>query len=112
MVLEWDIRKIQVYFHSDEASFERSNNLGPAIIAVSLKADNAVHLGPKVTTQNFDQVFGHELVHIISYQKYKDAIPKWLEEGLANYLSKNGNVDYKWLAASRFRPMCGAWCIR
>jgi len=41
-------------------------------------------------------------VHIIIYQKYKEAIPKWLEEGLANYLAKQGQVNYQWLAAHPF----------
>ena len=45
-----------------------------------------------------DHVIGHELVHVILRQKYKGAIPGWLEEGLANYTGKmGGKVDYKWL---------------
>jgi hypothetical protein len=62
----------------------------------------SVHLGPDVNDKNFDDVFGHEMVHVIVFQKYKDSIPKWLEEGLANHLAKRGNVDYKWLAKQPF----------
>jgi hypothetical protein len=102
MVLEWDIRKIQVYFYNDNTSFMRQHSLGSAVIAVSRKADNTIHLGPKVTATNFDSIFGHELVHIISFQKYKEAIPKWLEEGLANFLAKSDKVDYSWLAKRPF----------
>jgi hypothetical protein len=102
MVLEWDIRRIEVYWYKDQASFEKAHSLGPMAMAVSRKNDNTIHLGPKVTAENFDTTFGHELVHIISSQKYKEAIPKWLEEGLANYLAKNGKVDYKWLASKPF----------
>jgi hypothetical protein len=101
-LLEWDIRKVTVSFHGDQNEFERMHGMGPSMLAVSYKLKNTIHLGPKVTTQNFDQVFGHELVHIISFQKYKNAIPLWLEEGLANYLSKSAKVDYKWLAAKPF----------
>lgn len=100
--LEWSIRKVQVHFYTDQKAFERAHGLGDAMIAASLRSDNSIHLGPKVTSENFDRVFGHELVHVISYQKYKGAIPAWLEEGLANYLAKNGKVDYKWLAKQPF----------
>ena len=62
------------------------------------KKEQSIHLGPKVNTQNFDQIFGHELVHIIFYQKYYGAIPKWLEEGFANHLSASTPVDYQWLS--------------
>lgn len=99
MVLEWDIRKIEAVWYSDPEAFEKAQSLGPLALAVSRKGDNKILLGPKVTSANFDAVFGHELVHIISFQKYKDAIPKWLEEGLANYLAKAGKVDYSWLAS-------------
>jgi hypothetical protein len=102
MVLEWNIRRIEVTWYSDLASFDKAHTLGPLAMAVSRRSDGTMHLGPRVTTSNFDQVFGHELVHIISAQKYKDAIPRWLEEGLANHLAKNGNVDYKWLASKPF----------
>ncbi|MGE0527198.1 MAG: hypothetical protein AB7G93_19145 [Bdellovibrionales bacterium] len=97
VALEWTIRKIQVHWYTDEASFSKAHSLGSGAIAVARSHDNTIHLGPKVNSANFDQVFAHELVHIIIYQKYKDAIPKWLEEGLANHLAKYGKVDYRWL---------------
>lgn len=97
--LEWDIHKINVYWYGDEYSFERSCGLGAGVLAFSRRQDQTVHVGPRVTTADFDSVFGHELVHIILYQKYKDSIPSWLDEGLANFVSKHGTVDYKWLAS-------------
>ena len=96
-LLEWDIRRIKVYWYKDQQVFENIHHYGPTVLAISRKSDNTVHLGPRVNDENFDGVFGHEMVHIISFQKYKEAIPPWLEEGLANYLSKRGTVDYKWL---------------
>jgi hypothetical protein len=101
-ILEWDIHRVEVYWYKDQAAFEKMHGFGSLVLAVSRKDDNTIHLGPKVTDANFDQVFGHELVHIISFQKYKQAIPKWLEEGLANYLAKAGSVNYKWLASKPF----------
>lgn len=97
-LLQWDIRKIHVTFYSDEAAFENVHHLGPTVLAFSRKSDNSVHVGPRVTSENFDGVFGHELTHVISFQKYHDAIPSWLEEGLANYLVKRGDPDYAWMA--------------
>jgi hypothetical protein len=101
-LLEWDIRRINVIWYKDEKAFEKMHGYGPTVLAISRKSDNTVHVGPRVTTTNFDGVFGHEMVHIISFQKYKDAIPRWLEEGLANHLSKRASVDYAWLAKHEF----------
>ena len=95
--LEWDLRKVKVSWHDDPILFQRLHGLGPSVLAYSLKSENVIHIGPQVSTTNFDGVFGHELVHIILYQKYKDAVPKWLEEGLANYAAKQGKVDYVYL---------------
>lgn len=100
--LEWDIRKVNVVFHSTEDSFSKAHGLkavNARIMAVSKKSENAIHLGPGVDSGNFDGVFGHELAHVVMYQKYKDAIPKWLEEGLANFASRPSAVDYAWLAS-------------
>jgi hypothetical protein len=96
-VLEWTIRRVEVEWYKDQASFDKVHKLGPMAVAVSLRDRNRILLGPRITTENFESVFGHELVHVISYQKYKDAIPRWLEEGLANHVAQTGRVDYKWL---------------
>ncbi len=97
-LLEWNIRRIEVTWHKDQTAFEKIHGMGLLVLAMSRKSDNSVHLGPRVKKENLDAVLGHELVHIISYQKYKEAIPKWLEEGLANHLSHLSKVDYAWLA--------------
>lgn len=98
--LEWTTRLVTVHWYASEEEFVKSHSLGLGPTAVT-RIENgtaSIHMGPDVVSANFDQVFGHELVHVILFQKYKGAIPKWLEEGLANHLSKNGRVDYKWLA--------------
>jgi hypothetical protein len=105
-ILEWDIIRVTVYFYTDAAAFERVHNLGSAVIAYSRPEDNSVHMGPKVGTGNFDRYFGHELTHVVIAQKYKTAIPKWLDEGLANYVGKI-DVDYAWLAAQPARDVTG-----
>ena len=61
-ILEWDIRRIQVYWYTDQSKFEKVHGFGPTVLAISRKADNTVHVGPRVTNANFDGVFTHELV--------------------------------------------------
>lgn len=100
--LEWTIRKIEARFYEGEGEFQKAQSLGPGVMAVANKRDGVIHLGPKVTSENFDTVFGHELVHIILAQKYKEAIPGWVEEGLANHIGKHGQVNYAWLARQPF----------
>jgi hypothetical protein len=98
--LEWSTRKVPMDFYSSAAEFERVHGLGAQALAVT-KIENgkaSIHMGPLVNDGNFDAVFGHELVHVISFQKYKGAIPPWLEEGLANHLSHTEKVNYKWLS--------------
>ena len=98
--LEWTVRRIQLFMHNDSESFQEAHSLGPNVRAVTIKNPKQVkvHLGPQVQNDQFDQVFGHEIVHVIAYQKYKKSIPKWLEEGLANHLAQKPPVNYEWLA--------------
>jgi hypothetical protein len=107
-----------VYWHKTQEEFNRVQSFGsaPAAVTVSTPTKSIIHMGPKVTQANFATVFGHELVHVIINQKYRGAVPKWLEEGLANHLSKSKPVDYHWLAKFPFpndiqelaHPMKGA----
>lgn len=103
--LQWEVRRVKVSYHSDAAEFESIHNGGPAVAAFFRRKDSTVHLGPRVTAGNFHAVFGHEWVHVVFFQKYKGAIPQWLEEGLANYLAKLGSVDYAWLATQPFQDV-------
>lgn len=104
-VLEWDIRKVQVYWYTDQAAFEKAHGLGPMVRAAAKPLDQTVHLGPKIDDGNFEAAFGHELTHVIVFQKYKDAIPKWLDEGLANYVSRKEPIDFAYLASKPVRDM-------
>lgn len=97
-ILEWSIRRVEVVWYTDQDEFERMHKHGPTVLAISKQKDNSVHIGPKVDSANFDGTFGHEMSHIISFQKYKGAIPRWLEEGVANHVSKAEKVNYKYLA--------------
>ncbi len=103
--LEWKIRRIDVFWHATADSFSKAQSLGSRPTAVTVKAaDKAtIHMGPTTTQENFKRVLGHELVHVIFFQKYKGAIPSWLEEGFANHLSRPEAVDYRWLVQQK-RP--------
>lgn len=104
-VLEWRIRRIDVYRHENLERFRAESKLQFGPIAFFRRKDGTVHLGPKVNEENFDRIFGHELVHAIFWQKYRGAIPVWLEEGLANYLGRTSKPDYRWLAAQPRVPV-------
>lgn len=102
--LEWTTRRTNVNWFYDFKEYDRAHTLGPQAIAVttSVGTTSTILIGPSVKSEDFDHVLGHELVHVIVYQKYKGAIPKWLEEGLANHLARPGQVDYKWLSKQPF----------
>jgi hypothetical protein len=38
---------------------------------------------------------GHEIVHLVMHRYYTDGIPSWLDEGLAQYVSKNAHSSYQ-----------------
>jgi hypothetical protein len=38
---------------------------------------------------------GHEIVHLVVHRFYPDGIPCWLDEGLAQYISKNAHASYQ-----------------
>jgi len=91
-------RKIKVYYMSDSEKFNAEHKLSFPVGAFFRPKDQTVYLGPTVNKDNFERFFGHELVHVIFSQKFKAAIPLWLEEGLANYYSGRKDVNWKWLA--------------
>lgn len=97
--LEWDIRRVRVLWYTDAQAFAKGHGYGDTVLAFARKQDNSIHIGPRVTDANFDGVFGHELTHIILFQKYQGSVPNWLEEGLSNFVSKQGKVDYAWLGS-------------
>lgn len=101
--LEWKIRKVPIYWHSSMSTYLKAHSLGPMAAAVTIKSrkQTAIHIGPNVDKSDYQEILGHELVHVIFYQKYKGSIPKWLEEGFANFLSRKTKVNYKWLSTQK-----------
>ncbi len=111
-LLEWNLRRIELRWHQSPQGFAEANSLGSnSVVALTKRADQSIHMGPTVNDDNFDGIFAHELTHAILFQKYKDAVPEWLQEGLANFISQKvakqlqlntkgrGVVNYQWLVA-------------
>jgi hypothetical protein len=96
--LEWDLHRVKAYWHADQAEFEKAHGGGPWVKAFFKHSDQSLHVGPKVDAANFKRIFAHEMVHAVFFQKYKKAIPPWLEEGLANYVGETSKADYAWLS--------------
>jgi len=42
-----------------------------------------------------DNSLGHEIVHLVLHRFYTDSIPCWLDEGLAQYISKLAHASYQ-----------------
>ena len=38
---------------------------------------------------------GHEITHLLMHRYYPDGIPRWLDEGFAQYVSKNAHASYQ-----------------
>lgn len=103
--LEWTPRRVKGIWHSSQKEFQKEHGLDGSVLAFTRKTKGEIHFGPKVNSKNFKWVFGHELVHVILGQKYKKAIPSWVEEGLANYASRRTSkpwpIDFKWLSQQK-----------
>jgi hypothetical protein len=42
-----------------------------------------------------DNSLGHEVVHLVVHRFYSDGVPCWLNEGLAQYISKSAHASYQ-----------------
>ncbi len=87
----------QVQFYSDSESFKSASKLNFCSQCFFFSINRYIHISPMKDLDALTPTFRHELVHVIFKQKYKTAIPGWLEEGLANHLGSQRKVDYKWL---------------
>ncbi len=95
--LEWSIRRIKVKWYHGLPAFRKAHGFKKDILAFAERKSFKVHMGPAITPKNFKKVFAHELAHVVIFQKWKGRIPKWLDEGLANYAADYKQVDYNYL---------------
>jgi hypothetical protein len=97
--LEWSIQRINGKFYKSLPEFESAHGYaGSPILAFYRSATKEIHFGPGVTKLNFEATFAHELAHAVVAQKFQSHLPKWLEEGLANWASDKNEVDWSELA--------------
>jgi hypothetical protein len=47
---------------------------------------------------------GHEIAHLVLHRYYSDAIPSWLDEGFAEYVSKDTHATYRRTRGYDARP--------
>lgn len=102
--LEWNVERIPIRFHSDAASFRKAGGVGPKVKAYFLNTDHTIHVGPEVSASNLKPILAHEVVHVISQQKFGKAIPLWLEEGLANFVGAEEKANRAWLLTQSLPP--------
>lgn len=103
--LEWDIRKIQVRYIPDAEAFEKTHTMGKTVQAFTRTRTGEILLGPLVNTKNWQTVLRHELTHVVLLQKYKNAVPDWMVEGLANRVGGERRVDYAWLKEQNWKTV-------
>lgn len=53
-------------------------------------------------------VLGHEIVHLVIHRFYTDGIPCWLNEGLAQYISKSAHASYQRARGYLAKPHSGS----
>ncbi len=97
--MHWSTRRIKVEFYGSGDDFQRASGLNFVANAFFNPNQQLIGVSPQKDLETFKPTFRHEMVHVISNQKFKGAIPNWLEEGFANYLGSKRQVDYKWLAS-------------
>jgi hypothetical protein len=101
--LEWSLHRVKGIFYKTPEEFQKIHgHPGAPILAFYRQQTKDIHFGPLVTKENFESTFAHELAHVVVAQKYKDHLPKWLEEGLANSTADKNDVD--WVAVSKIFP--------
>jgi hypothetical protein len=65
------------------------------------KWTGAIHSGGSLFIQRnpsykfSDNSLGHEIVHLVLHRFYTDTIPSWLDEGLAQFISKDAHASYQ-----------------
>jgi len=58
-----------------------------------------------------DNTLGHEVVHLVVHRYYSEGVPCWLNEGLAQYLSKAAHASFERARGYRARPRSDAIAI-
>ncbi len=77
----------------DWQAFQKLGRLEKWTGGVHSQGDLFIHRDPSYRFAS--GLLGHEIAHLVLHRYYPDAIPRWLDEGFAEYVSKNAHASYK-----------------
>lgn len=85
---------IYVFEKSDDwQAFQKLGHLEKWTGGLHSQGDLFVHRDPAFRFAN--GLLGHEIAHLVMHRFYPDGIPRWFDEGLAEYVSKKAHASYK-----------------
>ena len=99
-VLEKDVptngRKSHIYIFdrmADWQEFQKAGALEPWTGGIQSAGSLFVQRDPAYKFS--DHSLGHEIAHLLIYRSYGYRIPSWLNEGFAEYVSRNSHASYQ-----------------
>ena len=90
-----DVKSHIYIFESPEQwqQFQAFGKLEPWTGGIQSQGSLFIQRNPKYKFSG--NLLGHEIVHLIVHRFYSDGIPSWLNEGLAQYISKAAYASYQ-----------------
>jgi hypothetical protein len=86
--------------------FQAFGNLEPWSGGIHSQGSLFVQRNPAYKFSN--NLLGHEIVHLVLHRSYTDGIPSWLDEGFAQYISKDAHASYERARGFISKPHSGA----
>ncbi len=88
--------KSHIYIFEDPEQwrqFQHFGSLEPWTGGIHAQGSLFIQRDPRYKFSN--NVLGHEIVHLVLHRFYSGGIPCWLDEGFAQYISKNAHASYQ-----------------
>jgi hypothetical protein len=88
--------KSHIYIFEDPEQwhqFQAFGNLEPWTGGIHSQGSLFIQRNPKYKFTN--NALGHEIVHLVVHRFYSEGVPCWLNEGLAQYISKAATASYQ-----------------
>ncbi|MEP6809989.1 MAG: hypothetical protein ABI992_07080 [Chthoniobacterales bacterium] len=81
-----------------------------------IHSQGSLFMPRSTSSRSSDNTLGHEITHLIMHRFYPDGIPRWLDEGFAQYTSKNSHASYQrargYLSKPQSQPVAMAALFR
>jgi hypothetical protein len=85
---------IYIFEHPEQwQQFQAFGKLEPWTGGIHSQGSLFIQRNPKYKFTN--NVLGHEIVHLVVHRFYSEGVPCWLNEGLAQYISKAATASYQ-----------------